>query len=357
MEEFRHPLIFTDFHHGDLYHSLHLLFEERLGGTLVRPIGVQWFEMGFWKIAEPYGNAPDTINQFLELPRLWSTNIEPIQKYGEDRLIDGVYHIPVKVGSEYYVQKAITFDKFLKMDIDLVIASYSGHYLPYAQLVKQYKPNAAYIAQIGNVAWQPKGTRNVLLAMNTPMPSDVNYVKYHPENHREYCYTPPTNHTVIRSFIANPHVEPDLPLFHEFERLLPEFTFKMHGILGRDGVVSGDLMPQIMKDSAFVWHVKRTGCGGFVAHQALQCGRPCIIKKSYCYEHHTLTRDLFQDSVNCIDLDLGTTEANIAKIRYFSEPQRHTEMCKNTADKFKRDVNYDAEAQRISAFLEPLLRK
>ncbi|GAH68786.1 unnamed protein product, partial [marine sediment metagenome] len=29
---------------------------------------------------------------------------------------------------------------------------------------------------------------------------------------------------------------------------------------------------------------------------------------------------------------------NMEKIRYFSEPDRHREMCKNTADKFKRDV-------------------
>ncbi|GAI62223.1 unnamed protein product, partial [marine sediment metagenome] len=255
-----------------------------------------------------------------------------------------------------YIQKAITFEKFLKMDFDFIIASYAGHELAYSQLVQKYKPNAVYIRQIGNVLMRPKYCRNVLLAINTPMPPKVNYIKYHPEHHEDYYYAPPANHNVIKSFIAAPLAEPDITLFYKYERA-PEFTFKMHGIEGRDGVISGDLMPQAIKDSAFVWHVKRMGCGGFVARQALACGRPCIIKKSYCHEYYTLTRDLFEDSVNCIDLDLGTIKENLDKIRYFSEPDRHREMCKNTADKFKRDVNFDDEAERIKGFLNNLLRR
>lgn len=326
--------------------------------TLFRPIGLEWFQKGFWKIAEPYGNAPDTIDQYLGVPKdTWDKKKEPIQKYGEVELIDGVYHIPLKVGSEQYIQKAITFDKFLEMDFEFVIASYHGHELPYANLVQKYKPNAVYLRQIGNIFETPRYTRNVLLATNTPMPPGVNYVKYHPEHHRDFIYTPPNNHTTIKSFIAAPLVEPDLPLFYEYERLLPDFTFKMHGICGRDGVISGDLMPQAIKDSAFVWHVKRSGCCGFVARQAVASGRPCIIKKTYCYENYSMSRDWFEDSINCIDLDLGTTRENLEKIKYFSEPNRHAEMCKNTADKFKRDVNFDQEAIRIEAWLGSLQRR
>ncbi len=350
--------VLADYHHGDLYYSLHSLFEKRLKMNLFRPLGLEWFNKGFWKVAEPYGNPPDTINQGLGIPKeIWSRDKEPIQKYGDSQLIDGVYHIPAKAPGEYYIQKGITFEKFLKMDFDFIVATYFGHELPYVHLVQKYKPNAVYIRQIGNALSRPKYCRNVLLATNTPMPPKVNYIKYHPEHHKDYCYAPPTNHDVIKSFIAAPLAEPDIPLFYKYERGLPEFTFKMHGIGGREGVISGDLMPQTIKDSAFVWHVKRAGCGGFVARQALACGRPCIIRKSYCYDHHTLTRDLFEDSVNCIDLDLGTMNENIQKIRYFSEPDRHMEMCKNTADKFKRDANFDEEAERIKGFLNNLLRR
>lgn len=112
-----------------------------------------------------------------------------------------------------------------------------------------------------------------------------------------------------------------------------------------------------MSDSAFVWHVKRMGCGGFVPRQALASGRPCIIKKKYCYEYHTLESELFEDSVNCIDLDLGTTRENVQRIKYFSEPTRHAEMCKTAAEKFKRDVNLDREADSINQWLSDLEAK
>jgi hypothetical protein len=125
--------------HGDLYYSLHLLFEERLGMNLFRPVGLDWFKKGFWKLAEPYGNAADTIDQYLGLPDgAWSNRKEPTQRYGQVEFIDGVYHIPVKVGSGEYVQKAITFEEFLKTDFAFIVASYVGHDQPYAELTKRY---------------------------------------------------------------------------------------------------------------------------------------------------------------------------------------------------------------------------
>ena len=97
--------IFADLHHGDLFYSLHRLFVERLGWTLYRPIGHDWFNAGYWKIAEPYGNAKDTINQYLDI------NCRGYNAYtnlnGEHYLKDGVYHI-YDPRPNYY-QKTITF--------------------------------------------------------------------------------------------------------------------------------------------------------------------------------------------------------------------------------------------------------
>jgi len=348
--------IFCDWHHGDLYYSLHLLFEKRLEMNLFRPIGLEWFNKGFWKIAEPYGNAPDTIDQFLGVPNVtWGIDKEPIQRYGEVQLVNGVYYIPMKVASEYYVQKAITFDKFLSMDFDFIIATHHLNESAYAELVRKYKPNTVYIMQIGNPAVQPRVCRNVLLALNTSMPQGVNYIKYHPEHHKDYCYTPPINHTVVKSFLTNIHLTPDYHLWTIFKRALPDFNFKSHGILCADGIIPGYLMPQAIKDSAFVWHVKPTGCGGFVDRPALACGRPCIIRSSYNRKNHTLVKeDMFQDSVNCIDLDVATINESIEKIRYFSDPDRHREMCENTVDKFRRDVDFDEEAERIKSWINNL---
>jgi len=341
--------IFVDYHHGDLYYSLHLLFEERFGFNLYRPIGLEWFQKGFWRIAEPYGNAPGTIDQYLRIPN-------------EAKVADGVYHIPVKfgkAGGDVYVQKAITFDKFMSMDFDVILATYNLHDSPWASLLSLYNRNRAvkarYVRQIGDVLIVPGVCRNIMLATNMPMPPRVNYIKYYPEHSKEFHYVEPSNHNVIKSFIINPNFEPDLPLFLKFEKALSDYTFKIHGV-GRDGVISGELMPQAIKDSAWVWHVKRAGCTGFTPRQALACGRPCIIKKSYCYQYYSLERDLFEDSINCIDLDLGTMKQSIEKIKYFSEPDRHREMCRNTAEKFRKDVDFDKEAQKIKEWLDDLPR-
>ena len=40
--------ILADFHHHALWESLRLVFEERFGWELYRPIGMDWFIEGYW---------------------------------------------------------------------------------------------------------------------------------------------------------------------------------------------------------------------------------------------------------------------------------------------------------------------
>jgi len=369
--------VFADLHHGDLHYALHLLFEKRLEMNLFRPIGLDWFKRGFWKLAESHNNPPDIISQYLEVPPANKKYIIdkcdkiqvindiihfPIskphipQEYGETQVIDGVYHIPTKMSDGYYIQKAITLEQFLKMDIDFVIATWDGHEQIYSKLVSKFKPTAKFIFQIGNVGWKLTCAKNVLLSRNISLPSDINYIKYHPEHHEDYCYTPPANSNLIRSFI---HSLQDFPesfdLFTRYEKLLPELIWKMHGDLGRDGIIPNDSMPQIMRDSAFIWHVKQHCGGGFVARQAMACGRPPIIRSSYAEKNDSLELDLYEDSVNCIDLDLGTEKENIEKIRYFMQPKNHVKFCESTVEDFKRKIDFDDEARQIKAWLERLI--
>jgi len=347
--------VFADLHHGDLYYSLILLFEKRLGMNLYRPIGLDWFKKGFWKIAEPYGNPPDTIGQYLEPPSV-EKSANWVSRYGDSQLVDDIYYIPARAPDGFYTQKAITLEKFLTMDFDIIIASYLGHEECYSKLVSKYKPNAKFIFQLGNIGWQPRWAKNVLLAMDFDMPPNINYIKYYPEHHEDYSYIPPTNHNIVKSFIncmTNNYPE-DLAWFLKYEKLLPESMFKMHGILGRDGVISNDLMPQVMKESAFVWHVKCLGSGGFIPRQAMSCGRPVITRTSYAHQFRVLERNLYEDSVNCIDLDAGTEQENIEKIKYFMQPDNHLRLCESTIEDFNQKVNFEEEAKKIKAWLETL---
>jgi hypothetical protein len=40
--------VLVDYHHHDLWESLELLFTDRFGWELLRPIGMDWFEQGYW---------------------------------------------------------------------------------------------------------------------------------------------------------------------------------------------------------------------------------------------------------------------------------------------------------------------
>lgn len=345
--------VFADYvGHSDLYYSLHLLFEKRLGAQLFCPEGLEWYKKGFVKLRPSISIGKiDTIDDVLKNPYCECERLE---------LVDGVYHYHRKMELDkgYYIQKAITFDQFLEMDFDLVVTTFYQHEKTFHDLVRQYKPHTVFIRQIGNIHEKPLGfCKNVLLGQLTPMPPDINYIIYHPEHYEGYRYTPPSNHKTVKNFADDlPSYPVDLDTWIFCESVLKDLSFKMHGRKGRDGSIPHLLMPQAMKDSAFVWHTKGHGGGGFVARQALACGRPCIVRKNYAMWHYELAKDLFMDSVNCVDLDLGV-ERGIKLIREWAEPERHVEMCKATAEQFKKDVNFAEEAERIKEWIGNLLRR
>jgi hypothetical protein len=324
--------VFVDFtQNNDHYYSLHLLFEKRLGLNLFRPTGPEWQTKGF---------------QYVD-------SAMP----SDAELIEGIYHIPMRMEPErgYYTKKAITLAKFLKMDFDFTVTIYAAHEEPFYNLTKTYKPHAVFIRQIANMHEIPAGfCKNVLLGTSEPMPPDINYISYFPEHYEGYCYTQPPNHNTVNNFVHDlPFYPYDLAEWNKCESALPDFTFKMHGHHGRDDEIPHSLMPQTMKNSAFIWNVKAHGGGGFVLRQALACGRPCIVRKRYAVVNNSSEKNLLEDSVNCIDLDFGTERA-IDMIKTWSQPERHIEVCKAIAEKFKKDVNFAEQAEQIKEWLNNL---
>lgn len=342
-------VVFSDLHHGDLYYSLQLLFEKRLGWTLLRPIGTDWFTQGYWKLAEVYGNHPDTIRQFLGL------DVHKWEAYkflnGDYKLEDGVYHIYDPIHDIH--QKAITFEQFKQMDIDLVISSYQPHDLVYADLISKYKPKAKHIAQMGNI-YQTTQVKNVMCStMPYPVESDKNVVFYHQEFDLEtFKYTPPTGNKKITSFV---HCLPRKEQYELFKLGLPEYKFKSHGAGCPDNPITGAKnVAQIMSESMFGYHVKPGGDGfGHTLHSFYACGRPVLIGGNDYRDK--LAGNLLQDGVTCIDLDKHSFNENINLIRYHSEPERHKLMCENAYKRFKEVVDYDQEEAEIRKFLEKII--
>ena len=65
--------VLCDAIHADLWESLRLLFEERLGWEFYRPIGMEWADKGIWRFEQhqPYGAG--VAHQFLDT---WPTDVD-----------------------------------------------------------------------------------------------------------------------------------------------------------------------------------------------------------------------------------------------------------------------------------------
>lgn len=341
--------VLADCHHGDLFNSLQILFEDRLGFELYRPIGLDWFTGGYWRIAEPYGNNIDTVKQFLDINNLpWS----PYGNLNGGNYKDGnVYKVFDPRYGKY--QKAITLETFSQMDFDLVISSIPDHDESFARLIKDRMPKAKHISQMGN-AYQTTEVANVMCSTKPyPVPEGKNVVFYHQEFPLHYFrFEAPRPSNKIVSFV---NVLPKPDQFALFETNLPEMEFKSYGIGNRDGTITGlDEIAQIMKTSLFGYHVKPGGDGfGHVIHNWFACGRPVLVGGNDYTDK--LAGDLLIDNVTCIDLDKNSFQSSLDKIKYWSDPENHAEMCVQVIKRFREVVDFNKEEQLVRKFLEKII--
>lgn len=341
--------VFCDLHHGGLFESLRLLFEKRLGWNLYRPIGMDWYTSGYWKIADPYGGAIDTAKQYLDLEgKVWN----PYTCLNADyTLSDGIYHVYDPVHEVH--QQAITLSQFKEMPIDIVISSIPAHDESFAELIKQFKPKAKHIAQIGNI-YQDTNVQNVMCStMWDNKANDKHIVFYHQEfDLNVFFYQKPKPSKEIKSFI---NCLPEKDTFELLKVYLREFNFKAYGASCPDGTITGiKNIAKEMQSALFGYHVKPGGDGfGHIIHNWFACGRPVIVRGNYYCDK--LAGRLLLDARTCIDLDKSDFNGNLNKIRYWSLPENHEEMCQEAYRQFKNVVDFDSEFDEIKRFLETII--
>lgn len=352
----RNPLVFLDFHHHALLNSLIMLFEGRLNGTCMRPIGIDWFPE-YWKI----NDLEVTAKQYLSLDQLYKPqdNTAPLNQIIE--LADGVYECQDIAGGK--PNKAISFEKFKEMKFDILIASIPQHIAPFQELIKLYQPQAKLIYQVGN-SWDIPDNlqvKNVMASAIIPnVPHDINFIQYHQEASSDYRYikkeTLPDKN--IYSFINCLNVadlfKQDWELFLEFEQRMKEWNFKSYGGQCRDSALAPDkVIANKMREARFIFHSKSKGDGmGHVIHNAFQIGTPPIVRKSD-YKGK-LAESLIIDGETCITIDDKTSEQIIEEINYFSQPENYFKMSENAGQKFINMIDYHQEELLIRTFLENL---
>lgn len=340
--------IFTDLHHGDLYYSLHLLFERRLGFELYRPIGLDWFNKGYWKIAEPYGNPKDTIGQYLDINKKGYIPYKNLN--GQHYVEEDIYHVYTP-GHDYY-QKAITLEKFQEMDFDIIMPTFPGHDHPFERLRNKYHPKAKMIMQMGNKN-QTTHLPNVLHSSAYPNPRPgQNCVFYHQEISPDlFSYTPPNPGTRQVNAILN--LAADLNVFNRLKSNIYNADWKYYGAGCPDGALSGARgVSEKMKEANVAFHPKMGV--GHVTRGWFAIGRPIITRMSLHRQAGGDALKLFEPGATCIDLDSNTIHEAEKLVREALRPDKNLEWCKRVNKRFKQVINYDRDEIKVRRFLERL---
>ena len=345
--------ILCDLHHSDLYYSLQLLFEKRLGAEMYRPIGLEWYHEGYWNVFPHIDTARQylSLDQAINPPRDTHGNVLSGREVLNASYVfeDGIYYVDDT--TKKVVQRAITLEKFKNMEFDIIIASMPEHLGRFRKLRDLYQPRAKVIFQIGNHGWQSISTENIL-ASTTSLSTGSNHCLYHQEfDLSVFKYEPPKTSTAVYSHI---HYMRELDLLARYKSSLPSWTFKTFGAGMEDCHHLTSDEAQSYVDSGWTWHVKSGGDGyGYAPHRSYACGRPLIVRGNYY--RGQLAEQLFQDGINCIDLDKHSFLDNITLLQHFSHPEEHARLCENAYNRFREVVDFDAEEQTIRKFLERLV--
>lgn len=344
--------IFADYHHGGLYASLIFLLEDRLGHTLLRPIGMDWFEKGYWKIAEPYGNNPDTARQYLDENSVPKDGTPPLN----DKPIGAKYFSYVNESSNNVWHKAVTLDQLLEVDPDVIIASIPAHIASFKKLIKDHNLKAKLVYHIGNIGWHTEipwnEVDNLMASVKEfPVPSGKNVVFYKQEFDLDvFSGAPHKRNNIITSFV---NLLPEKDKYLSLKEVMPNYLFQAYGIGCPDGIVNKvSDVARAMRVSDFGYHNKPHGDGfGHIIHNWFAVGKPLIVNMGDYKDK--LAGELLVDGETCINID-GRKAEDIAKLIYLMSDLEYFDMCDTVRKRFSEKVNFEDDAYRVRGFLEKL---
>lgn len=345
--------VLVDFHHSSLLRSLVMLFEDRLGMEVYRPIGMEWFHKGYWAI----NNLEDTAKQFLDLDQALKPGdgTPPLNTIAAGNAADGIYMVadPGFVSAH----KAATFDFFVNNKFDYIVASIPAHVDLFKDLIAKYQPSAKLIIQMGNNWNLANYQGHNVLASIAPQPAPgVNAMFYHQEFDLDIFH--PSDCKPTKKIYSYLNIIQNSGIgwedYKQIQRLHPDFDFKAYGGQCPDGNKTGPVeLAESMREAQFIFHVKPGGDGfGHVIHNAYAVGRPLITRPSH-YRGQLAEQLLVPGTF--IDLDrYGPGEIKNIITRLTHSPEHLKAMGRKAADRFKEVVNYDIEARAIREWLETL---
>lgn len=291
-----------------------MLFEDRLGGEVLRPIGIDWFDTGFW--AYPH-HAGDTAAQFL---------------------------------GPAYKHAGIVLHEFVDSwgSFDLAIASTPDQFYAWQKRFKGYGITLPLVMQMGNRWEVPHGCKFLLNSTTVPAPAGCHAVYYHQEFPLE-DFTPPGNlpGKTISSLMHYMAEQDKRGWFQSLRGELPGWELCEFGAGGALGAAED--VGLATRRSRYVYHPKRVEAYGYVVHQAAACGVPLIMRAA-ANKGEAIGALLFPGST-CLDIDDYASPGHLADAirRFDKEWEKHS---REIAALFRQHVNFDREEATIREWLK-----
>ncbi len=321
---------------------------------LYRPIGMEWFEEGYWAI----NNLEDTARQFLDYYSQPHDGTPPLNEGGAYGSLTATITDPGG-GSTH---RAATLEYFKNNKFDYVIASIPAHVPLFKDLIAKYQPGAKLIVQMGN-NWQGYdfGDLPVLASVKGPLPNAGRAVFYHQEMDLKIFHSTPVptqpGHRNVYSFL---NIIQNSGIGWDYYSRLKEiqedhgWNFRAYGGQCPDGNMTGpEELAEKMREAMFIYHVKPGGDGfGHIIHAAYAIGRPVITMASHYAGQ--LAEDLLVPGT-FINLDTyGIGEAKNMLTRLSHDPAKLVKMGETAAKRFREVVDYEKESEEIKTWLNSL---
>jgi glycosyltransferase involved in cell wall biosynthesis len=346
--------LLADHHHHDLWESLELLCE-RLGWTLLRPIGMEWFNEGYWNFERAWhGDA--VAKQYLA--HRHDDETEPRRRYDH---------------SHQRWQNLVTLEEARILRPDVVMASVAHNHEGLARFAREV--GAKFGLHLGNVRFSPIdmsedrwdladfGIVTTLLPAPVPVPHVVVHQEFSLDDFR---HEPPPEDGVftISSFVnCFPENVQAYAGFRSVAALRPEYDWKVYGAYGgvaEDQYAAGNLgqcaaVGDAMRASDVAWHTKQWSDGfGHVVHDWFAVGRPVVGHE--WYYRSQLAGPLWQEGITSFDLtDKSPSEVVAILDRLYHDPDLRLRMGENAALRFRAVVDFDEEEQAIRRMFEQVL--
>jgi hypothetical protein len=335
--------VLIDRHHAGLFHSLQLLFD-RLGGTVYTPRGHAWWDEGYWRFGEGYGDDR-LARQFLDWEGDPTTPNVTYDPEFPDRKITG-----------------ITLDKALASwptdvtgwahPFDYVVATLQDNQHGFARFARE--TGATFVLAVGNTGQMIDWGLDPIVLNSSEMPILGRGVTIGQEFDSDglFARAPINNALRVGSFVNCMPQIACWPLLQTAQEIAPDLTFRIHGINGPDEVVKPiDRIASVMRGCGWAWHDKEHGDGfGHVIHYWAAIGRPLIGHASHYRGKRA--EALWEDGVTAIDLDRHPLPEALDMVRSISsEPRVHNDMGVAIRRRFDELCDWDRDARAVADVL------